>query len=49
VPNEATPDTVTAGPAGSFTGAERSLRVYCARASLTSDDENVDRIENAAV
>ena len=39
----ATPLTFTAGPMTSFTGAVRSLRVYCARASLIMPDDSVDR------
>jgi hypothetical protein len=49
VPNAATPEIETAGPRVSFTGASSRLRVYCARASLMTDAENVDRRLTAPV
>ena len=49
VPNDATPAMLTAGPIGSLGGACRSLRVTCARISLTVRDDRLIVSLNATV
>ena len=49
MPNDATPETLTAGPTTSLAGASSRLRVACARASLKSVDDSVDSMLTAAV
>src|SRR5471030_74362 len=49
VPNDATPEMLTAGPMGSVGGALRSLNAYCARVSFTVRDESVSVLLNASV
>ena len=49
VPNDATPEMLTAGPIGSLGGAFRSPYAICARVSFTVREESVIVLLNATV